>query len=678
MRTQRDRTRRRVFLVEGLEVRQLLTTTIGGTTPSVVVIRRSLKDLQTQLTNGALADLNSGAVDGNGFITEVQGVEASYEQSVDTKFLPHLKAIDELLKLQGQRIVADLVSLNQQSTVGMFDSNALALVSGGAINSLTAGPLYSINTPVSAIVSTTQVFETNLQALARTLNSSSSNPLSIADVSTTLQAEAEAYRADVHAALQLSHPFISGAIDGAVTILEAKVVAIAASISSTAQADVNKAIAAFDTAILGTSGLLSIPGPVNGVNKAEGFVRHNLSVERAATTLNNVSGTAIFGGTATLTATLTSGGKGVSGAVVSFTLDGAFAGTAVTGSDGVATLTGVPTSDAVGTATGAVVATFAGDRAHQSSSNSGDLVVSAAASSLSSVSGTASFGGTATLVATLTSSVTNQPLDGETVAFTLDGKSVGTATTSSSGVATLSGVATTDSVGTHTGAVVASFAGDSSFGAAKAAGNLVVSQAGTTLAANTATVPFGGMATLTATLTSAVTGQPVSGATVTFTLDGTSVGSATTNSSGLAILSNVATTDSVGTHTAAIVASFAGNTDFAAAANAAANLVVTQAATSLGSVSGSGTSGTGGRATLVATLTSQVTNKGISNQIVSFKLGTTSAGTALTDSHGVATLSNVPTTGFNPGVTPSAVTASFTGSTNFMAAADAHGDLTLT
>jgi hypothetical protein len=656
----------------------LLATTVGGTTPSVVVIRRSLGDLRTQLTTGPLDDLNSGAVDGNGFITEVQSVVASYVKSVDQKFLPHLKTIDQLLKLQGQRIVANLVSLNQQSTVGMFDSNALALVSGGAINALTAGPIYSLNNPVSANVITTQNFETNLQALARTLSASSSNPLSIADVIITLQAEAEAYRSDIHASLQVTHPFISSEVDNAVTTLENAVIEIAASNSSTAQADVNKAIAAFDTTILGTMGLYSIPGPVNRLNTAQGFVPHNLSVKQAATTLEGVSGTATVGGTATLTTTLKSGGKGVSGAVVSFTLDGAFAGTAATNSQGVATLTDVATSDAVGTATDAVVASYAGDIKHKPAAGTGNLVVSAATTTLSSVSGTASFGGTATLVATLTQSVTNQPVAGEPVEFTLDGTSVGTATTNSSGVATLTGVATSDPVGTHTGAVVASFAGDSSFGAANATGNLVVSQAGTALTASPVTVSFGGTATLTATLISTVTNQPVSGTTVSFTLEGSPVGSATTNSSGVASLSGVATTDQVGTHNSAIVASFAGNTDFAAAANAAANLVVTQAATALSNVSGSGTSGTGGTATLVATLTSQVTHTGISSQTVEFKLGSNSVGTALTNSSGVATLPNVPTTGFSSGVTAGAVTAGFSGSTNYLAAANATGDLTLT
>ena len=85
-----------------------------------------------------------------------------------------------------------------------------------------------------------------------------------------------------------------------------------------------------------------------------------------------------------------------------------------------------------------MVASFAGDTNYVAAANAtGDLVVSQAATTLGSVSGTASFGGDATLTATLTSSVTNAGASGETVSFTLDGTSVGTAVTNSSGVATL-------------------------------------------------------------------------------------------------------------------------------------------------------------------------------------------------------------------------------------------------
>ena len=103
--------------------------------------------------------------------------------------------------------------------------------------------------------------------------------------------------------------------------------------------------------------------------------------------------------------------------------------------------------------------------------------------------------------------------------------------------------------------------------------------------ASAGTATFGSTATLTATLTSSATNAGVAGETVSFTLDGTSVGTAVTNSSGVATLTGVATTDGLGTDTGGVVASFAGDTDYVAAANATGNLVVTQG-TSISSVSG--------------------------------------------------------------------------------------------
>ena len=117
-----------------------------------------LSALQTQLTNGPLADLNSGAVVGDGFITEVQSVVASYNQNVDQQLLPHFTHIDNMLKLQGQQVLANLISLNQQSDVGLTSSTNLPTVAGAAINTLTGGPIYSLNTPVSAYVTETQSF----------------------------------------------------------------------------------------------------------------------------------------------------------------------------------------------------------------------------------------------------------------------------------------------------------------------------------------------------------------------------------------------------------------------------------------------------------------------------------------------------------------------------------------
>ena len=209
------------------------------------------------------------------------------------------------------------------------------------------------------------------------------------------------------------------------------------------------------------------------------------NITQATTTLGSVAGTASFGGTAALTATLTSAatGLGIAGQTVDFTLDGNPVGFAVTDSNGIATLTGVATSDAAGTDAGAVVASFDGTPNYAAANDAtGDLVVSQVPATLGSVAGTASFGGTVTLTATLTSSVTGLGIAGQTVDFSVEGNPVVTAVTNTSGVATVTGVATTAAAGTYPGAVAASFAGDSSYAAATpATGDLVVSQAATTL-----------------------------------------------------------------------------------------------------------------------------------------------------------------------------------------------------
>jgi len=670
---------RRVFRVEALEERALLAATgetfsgpslndliilaRQGQDTAPAAINRVLQSLESQLTSGPLADLTAGTVDGNGFVTEVQSLEASYAQYVDQQLSPAFPNVDTLLKLQGERIVADMTSLNQQNSVGLISDSQAVTDAQAAIKSLTGGPLFSLGTPLSGYVTATQNFESELNTLAQSLSSSATTPLAPADVSATMLAETAAYQTDIHAALQVTHPNISNTVDLAVYSLGNTALSIASETSSDAQSSVTSAISAFDTAILDTTGVFGPKGVISvSVASGRGFSPQTVDT-RAASSLANVSGTATFGGTATLTATVSSAsGKAVPNVPVSFTLDGAFAGVAVTDSTGLATLSDVSTSDAVGTDTGGVVAYFSGNINLKTSGASGDLSVSQAATSLASVSGTATFGGTASLTATLTSQVTGSGISGEKVTFTLDGTSVGSATTNSSGVATLSGVATSDPAGTKTGAVVASFAGDSNYNAAtNGTGNLTVSKAGTSLGTVSGSASFGGTATLIATLTSSVTSTGISGESVTFTLDGTAAGMATTNSSGVAMLTGVATSDPVGTKTGAVVAGFAGDSNYNAATNGTGNLTVSPAATSLMSVSGTAT---GGVASLTATLTSTVTGLGISGIVVNFTLDGTSVGPATTNSSGVATLSGVATS--DPvGTHPNAVAVAFPGNTDY-------------
>ncbi len=101
----RGRVRRRRGLgAEALESRTLLTASETFTVPSLndliamanagqdtapAAIDRMLDSLESQLKAGPLADLSSGAVDGNGFVQEVQGLESSFEQGVDQGLAPN-------------------------------------------------------------------------------------------------------------------------------------------------------------------------------------------------------------------------------------------------------------------------------------------------------------------------------------------------------------------------------------------------------------------------------------------------------------------------------------------------------------------------------------------------------------------------------------------------------------
>jgi ubiquinone biosynthesis protein UbiJ len=488
----RRRKFQRVIGVEALEARTMLTAAETFTGPSLTDlislarqgvdtapagINRMLQSLETQLTDGPLADLSSAAVDGDGFVQEVQSLESSYEQNVDQQLSPEFPHVDEILKLAGQAIVAGVISLNQQDTVGLISSSDLITDAQTAIDSVTDGPILSLGTPLSGYSTATQTFEANLNTLVQSLSSSAATPLDPTQVSTTLLTEAEAYQVPIHAGLEVTHPFISSAVDTAVDNLENTASAISQDASTDAQSQLTTAISTFDAAILDTAGLFGPNGVISQALANHGTLTPNLTMPQTSSATSSVSGTATVGGTATLTATLTSSatGQAIAGETVHFTLDGAFAGQAVTSGDGVATLSGVATDAAVGTDSGGVVASFAGDINYRPSNATGDLVVSQAATTLGSVAGTATVGGTATLTATLTSSATNAGVSGETVSFTLDGTSVGTAVTNSSGLATLTGVATSHAAGTDTGGVVASFAGDTNYLAAtNATGNLVV------------------------------------------------------------------------------------------------------------------------------------------------------------------------------------------------------------
>jgi hypothetical protein len=108
-------------------------------------------------------------------------------------------------------------------------------------------------------------------------------------------------------------------------------------------------------------------------------------------------------------------------------------------------------------------------------------VNTASASSLSVSAASGTYGGAVTLTAKLRTSG-GSPISGQTVNFSVNGTSVGTATTNASGDATLNNVSISGiNAGTYPNAVAASFTATSAYGASSGTAALTVTQATATL-----------------------------------------------------------------------------------------------------------------------------------------------------------------------------------------------------
>ncbi len=107
---------------------------------------------------------------------------------------------------------------------------------------------------------------------------------------------------------------------------------------------------------------------------------------------------------------------------------------------------------------------------------------------MSNVSGSGTYGSTATLTATLASSGVG--VIGVSVSFKLNGTSVGSVNTNGSGVATLNNVSLSGiGGGSHPNYVSASFAGNGSYSSSNASGTLSVAQASQTISFDLSTLP---------------------------------------------------------------------------------------------------------------------------------------------------------------------------------------------
>jgi uncharacterized delta-60 repeat protein len=130
---------------------------------------------------------------------------------------------------------------------------------------------------------------------------------------------------------------------------------------------------------------------------------------------------------------------------------------------------------------------------------------------ISKVSGSGVYNGTATLTATLAAFNSNP--SGKTLSFSLNNTPVGTATTDSNGVATLSNVSLSGiKAGSYPGYIKASFAGDAIFASSTNTGGLTVSKAIATFSLSNLTQIYDGVPK-SATIT---TNAPAGALTVTY------------------------------------------------------------------------------------------------------------------------------------------------------------------
>jgi hypothetical protein len=220
--------------------------------------------------------------------------------------------------------------------------------------------------------------------------------------------------------------------------------------------------------------------------------------------------------------------------VLSYTIDGAAAGTATTNSSGVATHSyKVPASLSVGNHT--LIISAPGNAKSNPSSESVQLTVTESTSVLVVPTVTGEFGQTVPVTATLTRSTDGALIGGATLSFTIHNAAAGTAVTNSLGVATLN-FTIPASGPTGNRSMTVSYAGDSHNNPVSKGGTMTVSLAPSQLVVSNAQGTNGVTVNLVATLTRTTDGALLSGKAVSFMVGTTVVGSATTNASGVATL----------------------------------------------------------------------------------------------------------------------------------------------
>jgi hypothetical protein len=260
--------------VEALETRSLMaaaftapdlspfiTAALNGVNTGPATIQKMVTALQSQLTSGPLASLEAGTSTQAVFASDVSSLVTSFQANVDQQLSPRFPNIDKILKLDATYVDSLITTLDLKATDGLIDAATLNTQAANAINSLTGGPLLTLSTPFSGFVQATRSFETDLNSLVPTLDSTSTTPLTLAQVQAEVAADANAYSSGMAVALYLK-PSVDAQVNTAVTTLDTSVAAITADTSSSEQAALTAAITAFDVAVLDTTGIFGPQGEV--------------------------------------------------------------------------------------------------------------------------------------------------------------------------------------------------------------------------------------------------------------------------------------------------------------------------------------------------------------------------------------------------------------------------------
>jgi len=271
-------------------------------------------------------------------------------------------------------------------------------------------------------------------------------------------------------------------------------------------------------------------------------------------------------------------------------------------------------------------------------------------------------GQTVTLSAKMIDANSGANLDGRMLTFLVDGTAVGSAKTNTEGVAAIN-FRLPGNAGVGDKPVSVLFDGDETYLAARGDNILSIGKAATSLTVAPLFGKIGQRVALSANLTENAKNSPVAGKVLNFKVNGGSAGAATTDAQGRASLA-FTLPSGLGSGNKTIAVEFAGDGQFLPCAGTG-TLSVTKADAVVGVTAASGEIGK--TVALSASLRDAASNTPLAGRTITFKVSGAVAGTARTDSNGVASLAYLVPKGLSKGKND--VTAEFAEDGDYNAAA---------